>query len=647
MTSAWNQELEELKWLQANPSFKMRPATIREFMGPKYLNEDNIREGVLEALVEIFGEKVDSFQISPIRRACFTGGIGIGKTTLASIALSYMVHWVSCLKDPQGYFRLMKDSPIAFMMMSTSMKQANDVIFEAVKARINRSPWFKEYCNVINPKMTTQLHFPNQIHIVPGTSEENSFEGYNILAGVVDEGDSHKVTARKDYADAGYDTINSRIASRFTNFKGKKNRGLIIAIGQMKSKGGFMARKYKQFLTDPDAVAVKMTIWDSYGWHNYTTDPDDVDRGVETAPRDSFYFDSRRKQIISKEAAAYVTNQDLIEVPMTYMDQFKDDPVKALRDLAGIPPEVDDPFISQTDKIMESQDAWHVRYDFDPISQHSTLSDIVLHPRFKACDDYRRVIHIDTAYSAEGDALGFSMGHIPERVEVYNQERPVIVFDLLMRLKARSGTQISFSQVREFIYMLRDDLGYNIDLVTLDGFETADFIQELNKNRIKADYNSVDKKKTAYELLREAINENRAEFPKYMTKIRESDTKPINIAYKELSELTDTGKKIDHPPLGSKDVADGMAGVTFNLMSSSKYAREARAVYKDEYDTNPNLSQFVGVEKSDGTIQPLSFDEWTKSKESMLQNQDLPGVDFNLMRGPGGGGFIADDTRLW
>jgi hypothetical protein len=35
-----------------------------------------------------------------------TGAIGIGKTTIASIILPYMCHWVLCLKDPQKFFGL-------------------------------------------------------------------------------------------------------------------------------------------------------------------------------------------------------------------------------------------------------------------------------------------------------------------------------------------------------------------------------------------------------------------------------------------------------------------------------------------------------------------------------------------------------------
>src|SRR4051812_16350132 len=106
---------EELAWLKANPHFNERPATILEFLGPGYLEcEALIRDSIKEALIEIFGEVVDPDRIAKVQRAMLTGAIGIGKTTIASIALPYMVHYVLCLKDPQGYYKLLPGSRIAF-----------------------------------------------------------------------------------------------------------------------------------------------------------------------------------------------------------------------------------------------------------------------------------------------------------------------------------------------------------------------------------------------------------------------------------------------------------------------------------------------------------------------------------------------------
>lgn len=823
----------EAKWLRDNPHFRERPASIREFMGPDYLDlVDTIRPGILAALVGIFGEEVDPYWTSIKRRAALTGSIGFGKSFAASIILVYFVHWVQCLKEPQEFLGLAKGSRIAFMMMSTSERQAREVLFGDVKARVNNSPWFQRFCKY-DPQFRNQLRFPRDIWIVPGGSEETRFEGYNVLCkdeltealtrdgwrrydqlsvgqeiltlnhetgmsewqpigrinvfdspgelvlmegnefsslstdghrwatttrrgtrrwrttatlngedripvsapradlpvvathsdalveavahapdkvptheflssltqaqldlfldvsmeadnrgpglfsqknhamseafafaavlagravsvkpqhqptasggyemlnvrllrknsvnpvaavrqrggafsitrvphegivwcptvenstwlarrkgsvyftgncGVIDEADSHRHTNLKDYAEQGLDTISSRIASRFPDFASGKHRGLIVVIGQMKSATGFMHRIYTEWVDDPDASTTRMMLWESLGWHKFTENPADAAAGRETAPRKSFVYDVDRKRILPTAEARTLgidfatPDSGYIEVPTMYLSEFRRDPVKALRDLAGIPPEAADPFISLPDRILRCQDHWHARLGEDP-----RCGDEPTWPQLRlpvARDAIKRVIHLDLAVSGQGDALGLAMGHIAGIVDVDGEEKPLIVFDLLMRIHAPSGGEIILGDVRRVIYRITRELRYPVKLVTADGFSSIDTLQQLRKQHINADYLSVDKTKQPYEDLREAIYDERVLFPRYMSRIREGDTDPVNIAYRELSQLSDTGMKIDHPESGqgSKDVSDAMAGVVHVLMSQIQYRRGA------------------------------------------------------------------------
>ena len=890
--------LAEAQWLRDNPHFSERPASIREFMGPDYLDlVDTIRPGILEVLVDIFGEEVDPHWISTKRKAALTGSIGFGKSFAASIILVYFVHWVQCLKDPQGFFGLAPGTRIAFMMMSTSERQAREVLFGDVKARVNHSPWFRRFCK-FDPQFKNQLRFPRDIWIVPGGSEETRFEGYNVLCkdelteiftrqgwkrydqltvgediltlnhetgvaewnpvqrvnvfdspgelvlmegsefsslstdghrwatttrwgarrwrttatlngedriplaavggaapvathsdalveavswfytegsrvghsgaviyqkngtescdriracltalfgppvekfqttssassgpmwrenvnnstdtrhggpkglsefrmnrdagavllghapdrvpserflgeltqaqldlfiatslladnrgrdvfaqknhaqaeafafaailaghavsvrtqwqpvkrkdgsvdgyemllvrlmkkrnvspvsaarcktgpfsitrvphkgivwcptvtnstwlarrkgsvyftgncGVIDEADSHKQTDLKDYAEQGLDTISSRIASRFPDYESGKHRGLIVVIGQMKSATGFMHRIYNEWRKDADASTKRMMLWESLGWHKFTENPKDIAGGRETAPRKSFVYDVERKRIIPTAEARSAgidfrtPDSGYIEVPTMYLPEFRRDPVKALRDLAGIPPEASDPFIALPDRILACQDHWHARFGDDPrVGDEPTWPKLRIPP---ARDGIKRVVHLDLAVSGQGDALGLAMGHVAGIVDVDGEEKPLIVFDLLMRIHAPSGGEIILGDVRRIIYRLARDLGYPIKLVTADGFSSVDTLQQMRKAKINADYLSVDKTKQPYEDLREAIYDERVLFPKYLSRIREGDTEPINIAYRELSQISDVGMKIDHPTPG-------------------------------------------------------------------------------------------------
>ena len=553
----------ELAWLKDNPHFRERPATLIEFLGPDYLNiENGVREKIKDVLADIMGHEVSSRRPTAYELAIFTGAIGVGKTTVASIVMPYLVHWVLCLKDPQDYFELLPGSRIAFMMMSTKATQAKEVLFGDVKARIALSPWFKSH--PIDPSFKNQIRFetPDEggIWILPGDSLETTFEGYNILGGIIDEADSHKVTDDKDYAEEGFRTIYNRISSRFGD------RGHLMIIGQMKKATGFAARKYEEFLRRDDAYACRLTIWESRGDAYY----DQPDRGNG----ERFYYDPKRKKIIPNRviSAMGTETEHLMHIPILYIEQFRNNPEEALKDLAGVPPAVESPFISLVDRIFACRERWTDLYGpSGPVDQDTRLT-----PGWRATNTLPRVSHIDIGYSGSGDALGFAMGHVRSMVEIDGELKPHIVIDLLYRLRAAPGQEIMIGDIRRFIYHLRNDLRFKLAEVTMDGFQSVDTMQQLNKRRFMAYYLSVDKEKAPYHDLREAIYENRLDFPPLAVEFRPGRGEVVDILTKELMELMDMGRKIDHPVGGSKDVADAVAAVVSNLMGNTRYHKRQR-----------------------------------------------------------------------
>jgi len=549
----------ELEWLKDHPWFDERPATLEEFLGEEYLNiEDGIRPSIRKILVDIMGDDVNGNKPFVYPRALFTGGIGIGKTTIASVVLTYLVHWTLCLRNPQRFYKLLPGSRIAFMQMSTSEAQAKEVVFGDIKARIAGSRWFQEKYPP-DPQFKAQIRFPKDIWILPGDSAETTFEGYNILGGILDEADSHKITKAKNYARAGYDTINARISSRFGN------RGFLMVIGQMKSNLGFVAEILQEYQTDPDnSYVAKLTIWESVGWENFLND-----RGE----RDSFFYDISRKAIFPK-VVGLLADPNYIEVPKLYLRDFKNDPEKALRDLAGIPPNVGDAFIALDFKVHACRDRWIQRFDGleTPIRPDGKLEDW-----FVAPDTLKRVCHIDVGMgTAAGDALGFAMGHVHHIVDIDREMKPYVIIDLLLRWVAPQGTEIFLADVRQFIYQLRDQRKFNIVKVTMDGFQSKEMQQQLYRKHFQVEEVSMDKSLLPYYDLKELIYEERIEFPKYMTKFRRGDTELTEIVVRELLSLQEINKKIDHPEGGlfSKDVSDAMAGVATVLMGERKYRRK-------------------------------------------------------------------------
>lgn len=572
---------KSLKFLQDYPWFQERPASIMEFLGPQYLNiAKGVRPGIKAELLTLFGEEPNPHRVALFEEGMFTGAIGIGKTTIASVVIPYMVHHTLCLKDPQDFYELLPGSRIAFMQMSTSDSQAKETLFGDIKARIQHSPWFMQGW-MYDKDYKNQLRFPKDVWVLPGNSQETTFEGYNILGGILDEADSHKVTEEKDYADQGFTTIDSRIRSRF------QDRGFLMVVGQMKKADGFAARKYSDMNKNPKAHTIRMSIWESLGWQKYMK---------ADGTRDSFFYDTHRKTIVPALAVPLMKNsQNLIEIPCVYQKPFENAPEKALRDLAGIPPAINDPFISLVDRITDAQEKWTEMF-----GQKSPVDESPIRPQFydwfTSKDGLKRAVAIDVGLKQ--DAMGIAMGHVREVVEINGELKPFIVFDYLMRIKAAPGTEIILGDMRLMIYHTIEDLNFKVRTLTMDGFQSTDSLQQFQKKHILADYLSVDRQKLPYEDLREAIYERRIAFPTYMTKLVKGDDTAVNIAYKELSELQDNGKKIDHPPTGSKDVADAMAAVTYMLMGDRSFRKGVTSI---TFDTQEQL-QPAGESGSGSTL---------------------------------------------
>jgi hypothetical protein len=332
--------------------------------------------------------------------------------------------------------------------------------------------------------------------------------------------------------------------------------------------------------------------------------------------RNSFWYDVKRKKMLDASTASKVGEQDghIIEVPKQFLYEFQINPEKALKDLAGIPPGASDPFISQVAKIDDAHERWlmHHPRQVNPVEDTVINPKILLH--FPESLSIRRAGHIDFAYSGNGDSAGIALGHVKELVEnEHGDLAPYMVLDMLIRIRATPGEQILMSDVRSYIYHLIKEFHYRIHRVTLDGFQSVDTMQQFRKRKISADYLSVDRSKEPYEALRDALYEDRIEFPPYMTYINyQSQAKAddrIDILQRELIALQDVGLKIDHPPGGSKDVADCVAGVVSSLMSDSTYRKGVPSQRRNGYESPKKMNSLDELlkefETATGSVDPF------------------------------------------
>lgn len=440
---------------------------------------------------------------------------------VVSIILTYCTYLMGCIKDPQSYFGLRAGSAIQMMNMANNEVKAKKIVFGEVKARIDHSPWFKNRFNY-KQDVTSELRFPNNIFIIPGNSADTFFEGFNIFGGVIDEADSHTITPDKDFAQEGYDAIKERIRSRFGQM------GILMTIGSPKTTDGFLMKRYYEGQKLSRSYSVIIPYWEcpSPNWH-YSG---------------QFFFYKN------------------LRIPIEHKDEFDRNPEKALRDIAAVPTFAHQPFFAYPEKIEEN--ANHNREVL------KITNDYPFYPKdFRSGHNLPCVIHIDLGLNKEGgDKTGFAIGHSKGYIVNDGVRVPEIGIDLMEQIKAPPGGEILISDVRKRIYELKER-GFNIVKVTFDGFQSTETMQNLNKAGIKSEILSVDKNTAAYEALKDCIYHGRLDYP------------PHPVFIEECQYLEIYGDKIDHQPERSKDLADAVAGVVYNIViEPKKYNR--RQIFK-------------------------------------------------------------------
>jgi len=541
---AFNRLFVENVGLDSNV-WRWRPATIHDWLiGKKYLNlSGTIRKAVYDDICAFF-ENVDG---NPWNRkydeAWFEEGIGSGKSFKTSCIATYFEHLLLCMWCPQEYFGIDKSSKIAIMNMSISERNAVKVIFSEIKSKIDDSPWFNERpwerddSRMYDPNTLSELKFKNNTFIMPGSSSWRSAVGYHILVGMIDEAGSYRKTDNSDQAGDIYHSLQRRLGSRF------ESRGAIIGAGSPMYEQDLLEEKMKEG-KDPTSriYAKRRTLWEA----KYP----DWDGAF-------FYVDSVQRLMFDAPPQDMTSVDKIPDIPFL-RKAFKANVTKAYRDFGATPSATINSFFENPKIILERVNR---NRGEDPIDFLGRFR-----PWFKPIDrNAFHCIHVDLGIT--GDACGLVLGH---QAGVTDEGGIIVYIDLMIRIKGTPEAPVRISKIREIIYSLKA-LGFNIGLITYDGFQSTDSMQILQGKGYRVEPLSVDKTMLPYSNLKEAINENRLDYY-YIPSGNVDEPSASEVFIKECSHLEEIeGKKVDHPPKGSKDVADGVAGVVHNCIENAEY----------------------------------------------------------------------------
>lgn len=502
-------------------------------------------------------------------------GVVLHNSTLAECAVARMLYELSCLKNPQMFYGLDPSDTIAVLNVSVNKTQAKKVVYHRLKERVKASPYFREVFP-FDPQVTSELRFPKNISAMPTAASEGGTVGYTVYGAVMDEVNfmdvvesSAQARGQKfDQAEYVHTLLKRRIKSRFVD-----RGGLLIAVSSSKYPDSFTERKRKEFEVrleewkqglgpKPKVFIKRNTQWGPKPKHLFPKERFYLFLG-STAARPFITMKREDVEDYLKESPELV-----LEVPMNFWDDFKQNLHGSIRDIAGYPTLSIVPFMPEMDKIMDAIERGRQRGKVHPFSvDETTLQDGAFFDTDLCKFDRRKTYYAHVDLALRGDAAGLAIGHVegwkkiprrnPETGEMIFERQPIIEIDLMLRIKAPKGGEIRVSDVRGLLLQLRQ-YGCNLAKVTYDQFQSAESIQTLERYGIESEVLSVDRDMEAYNAMKEAAIEDRLILYDYRPFVEE-------VARLEKVEGANRGKgKVDHPPKGSKDVTDAVAGVCYH-----------------------------------------------------------------------------------
>ncbi len=575
---------------QAISDLREYPATIdefvesEEFLGNLVTVWPALREDLRRINPDVFvGE-------APVYEALLGGATGTGKTTLAALTTLYQLYLCTCLEDPQGLFGLAPNTPIIFMLMSVNSQVTKDVLYQPLRKLFEGMPYAQRGLPWIRRKSRTLELEERNLCIVPATANVQAMLGQAVIGGILDEVNFMDVIERSkrvaghrgagglyDQASELYETLSRRRKSRFiTN---GISIGTLCVISSTRYKDDFLDRRMREVEEhgQQNVVVIRRK--------QYEVKPNFLEGNYPTfrVLVGTDYESTRILEDHEKSGEHYPTNATVENVPEPYRIEFQKDPENALRDVIGIATDSISPFISQRHKIVDAITAgeeaglrqWVDNPDVDLRTQGMPQWNDEVLGSIKD-KNTPRWVHVDL--SLVKDRCGIAIVKVPGFINKITdaasgtvESLPHYHVEVAISIQPDPMHPIDIPDLRRWVMQLATFYGLNIHEFTFDGFQSKESQTQLRKVGIRSREISTDRTTEPYHVLRRALYDDRLIMVN------------SEIARVELSQLERNSEKnkIDHPPKGSKDVADAIAGAVYAASTSRRIRSQVSTVRED------------------------------------------------------------------
>lgn len=535
-----------------------------------------------EDFCELFAD--GALSLGGYYEAVLTGAIGWGKDFFATTAILRMLYELHCLKDAQHTLGLAAGEPIHVVPISKTVAAARRVVFGGVCKKLALSKWFNgKYVETMD-----EVRFKKKgIYIVGGASQDAAALGLNVICAAIDESNflgEGKVTTgsasagAEDKATMIYNALARRVKSRYRRHGVS---GLVLLVSSKRSTEDFTEKRIRRAVAENDPG---LFVRDYATWHVHPEAFEDSKwYKVLVSPK---LGRTRLLEGYEEEAIQEMVAEDpqslVFEFPDEYLSEFRNDTDGATRDFGGIATDFAGRlFFSKRQAVAEMVDeSWPQWFTTSEWPTDRVLGinwdkmmglNVHNDPVPVCCAGAIRHVHIDL--STTHCATGFCMGHIAGSMEVnrrnpenpaekIREEAPIIHIDCTLRVVAPQGEEVDHGEVRGLVYRLMEK-GVPIRSVSMDQYMAPSNLQLFKRRGLRtAEVGERKAQLKPYLAARQALYEGR---------VISAPSEQLQKEIREL-ELDKHGKKVKHPPRGSKDMADAWAGVIYYIGENMRSA---------------------------------------------------------------------------
>lgn len=463
---------------------------------------------------------------SPYVEVALTGAIGLGKSTNFDYAGTYFLYKLMCLKDPNSYYG-QPGATLWFCFFNNTLNSANSAAYAKFQAMLQSSPWFMERGSLSGVKNVEYI--PNKnIRFMIGSTLQHTL-GINIIFAAMDEINFAKgknISMEQSKIFEMYSIILERISSRF--LVNGRSAGMMFLASSKQSQYDFL----ENYINKKDEEN-KRKPKDKRTFYKFDYPQWEVHPASKYPSGKTFKIACQNPMLPNKIIEAEedtpekikeleINGYKIINVPIELYDPAKMSLDTFLMNTAGIASTLSSKYLHPS--LYVDNEYEHIERPFEKEVLEIGLKDKLRIIDFfnpKALGDSvihkKLYMHIDT--SLTGDRTGISCIAISgykhqkkysDTGEEYDMNELVYRQLFTIGIQAPKGDQISFQKTREFIYYLKRQLGWNLQMVSTDGFQSADLRQSLILAGIPTCYISLDKTPDGYETFKIALQEQRA-----------------------------------------------------------------------------------------------------------------------------------------